>query len=120
MVYFCPQCCNLLLTEPSPSGNLRFYCKTCPYIFAISGKITKKVSLSRKEVDDVLGGPDAWKNVEQTDGKTTNSIKLRLSAKCEKCGHTRAFFMMIQIRSADEPMSIFYKCSSCGHRWREG
>lgn len=41
---------------------------------------------------------------------------------CPKCEHERAFFMQIQIRSADEPMSIFYKCcnDACQHQWREG
>lgn len=32
-------------------------------------QITKAVPLKRKEVDDVLGGEDAWKNVQKTDGE---------------------------------------------------
>lgn len=41
---------------------------------------------------------------------------------CPKCEHGRAYFMQIQIRSADEPSSIFYKCCnpSCNYQWREG
>ncbi|CAI5530669.1 unnamed protein product [Closterium sp. Naga37s-1] len=64
----------------------------------------------QKEVDDVLGGEDAWKNVDKTE------------ASCPKCGHSQAFFMQIQTRSADEPMTIFYKCCNmrCGYRWKEG
>jgi DNA-directed RNA polymerase III subunit RPC11 len=31
-----------------------------------------------------------------------------------------AYFMQIQIRSADEPMSTFYKCCKCANQWREG
>lgn len=31
-------------------------------------QITKKVTLHKKAVDDVLGGEDAWKNVAKTDG----------------------------------------------------
>lgn len=40
---------------------------------------------------------------------------------CPKCGHLRAYFMQIQTRSADEPMTTFYKCcnAQCGHRWRD-
>lgn len=40
---------------------------------------------------------------------------------CPKCSHSRAYFMQMQTRSADEPMTIFYKCCSptCGHRWKE-
>jgi len=30
-------------------------------------KVEKTVVLEQKKVDDVLGGADAWKNVDQTD-----------------------------------------------------
>jgi DNA-directed RNA polymerase III subunit RPC11 len=63
---------------------------------------------ARKAVDDVLGGEEAWQNVDQTE------------AVCAKCNHTRAYFTQHQLRSADEPMTIFYKCVKCGNRWREG
>ena len=39
---------------------------------------------------------------------------------CQKCEFTEAFFKEIQIRSADEPSTIFYKCCDCGFEWREG
>lgn len=47
---------------------------------------------------------------------------LYILAICPKCENTRAYFMQIQIRSADEPSTIFYKCcrNTCGHQWREG
>lgn len=63
--------------------------------------------LEQKEVDDVLGGPDAWKGVDQTD------------ATCPKCDHNKAYYKQIQIRSADEPMTTFYMCSNseCGYKW---
>ena len=61
------------------------------------------------QVDDVLGGSAAWENVDSTD------------AVCPRCEHGRAFFMQIQTRSADEPMTTFYKCCkpACGHRWKD-
>ena len=61
-----------------------------------------------EEVDDVLGGDEAWKNVDRT------------AVECPKCDHGYAYFMQIQIRSADEPMSTFFKCCKCGHQWRDG
>lgn len=44
-----------------------------------------------------------------------------LTETCPKCSHNRAFFMQIQTRSADEPMTTFYKCCNmaCAHRWRD-
>jgi len=33
-------------------------------------QVTKDAPLEKKEVDDVLGGPDAWKNAPKTDGET--------------------------------------------------
>ena len=63
-----------------------------------------------KQVDDVLGGAEAWKNVDKT------------AIQCPKCGHGEAFFRQIQIRSGDEPMTTFYKCCdhACANQWREG
>lgn len=56
-----------------------------------------------------MGGAAAWDNVDSTD------------AVCPKCGHGRAFFMQLQTRSADEPMTTFYRCCNhkCAHNWRD-
>ena len=108
---FCPDCGNLLLVEHHSSdgflGSLRFCCQTCSYVSTVTDKISRKIPLDRKQVDDVLGGADAWDNVDQT------------ATKCPLCSNGKAYFMQIQIRSADEPMTIFYKCTACGERWRE-
>ena len=32
-------------------------------------QISKHAKLDRKEVDDVLGGEEAWKNAQKTDGR---------------------------------------------------
>jgi DNA-directed RNA polymerase III subunit RPC11 len=63
--------------------------------------------MTRKEVDDVLGGEDAWKHADST------------TATCPKCDNDRAYFYQLQIRSADEPMTTFYRCTACTHQWRE-
>ena len=63
--------------------------------------------VARKAIDDIMGGSEAWKNADQTD------------ATCPKCEAHRAYYQQLQIRSADEPMTTFYRCVSCGHNWRE-
>lgn len=37
--------------------------------------------------------------------------------KCFKCGSESVFAFSKQVRSADEGMSVFCKCSKCKHRW---
>ncbi|ETV88578.1 transcription factor S [Aphanomyces astaci] len=105
-MHFCPTCGNLLMVEPDSDG-MRFCCQTCPYIFKINQKVETKVPLQRKKVDDVLGGDEAWENVDQTD------------TRCPFCEHTKAYFMQIQIRSADEPSTTFYKCTGCKKQWND-
>ncbi|KAJ1726985.1 RNA polymerase III C11 subunit [Coemansia sp. Benny D160-2] len=108
---FCPSCSNMLLVENGvgKNGESCLVCQTCPYMFPISATLVTRTILKRKEVDDVLGGEEAWRGVETVE------------AMCEKCGHDKAYFMQLQIRSADEPMTLFYRCcnSSCSNVWKE-
>jgi DNA-directed RNA polymerase III subunit RPC11 len=74
--------------------------------------------MKRKEVEDVMGGAGAWDNVDQTDGMFDSSCGILAcaevkAAQCpaQDCGGDKAFFYMVQIRSADEPMTTFYKVS---------
>ncbi|KAI2252711.1 RNA polymerase III C11 subunit [Ophidiomyces ophidiicola] len=65
--------------------------------------------MKRKEVADIMGGKDEWKNADN------------MAAQCpaEGCNSDRAYFYQLQIRSADEPMTTFLRCVTCGVRWRE-
>ena len=98
---FCPTCSNILLTEKTMNADFQFFCKSCPYTFKVENKIEYKMNLDRKEVDDVLGGPNAWKDAAKT------------KARCPDCRHELAYFFSIQIRSADEPETTYYKCCEC-------
>ena len=77
---FCPTCANLLLIEKTVK-DLRFFCKTCPYVFVVEENIVITMQLERKEVDDIFGGKEAWKDVDVT------------SADCPLCQHPKAYFM---------------------------
>ncbi|CAI5759071.1 unnamed protein product [Candida verbasci] len=111
MLSFCPSCSNMLMISPSEEDGMNsFHCSTCPYEFKIQGlQMFDRKKLNRKEVDDVLGGEGTWDNVDQT------------AVNCQKegCSGDKAYFFQLQIRSADEPMTTFYKCTKCGHRWKE-
>jgi DNA-directed RNA polymerase III subunit RPC11 len=58
-------------TVPSteyPTGANRLECRTCPYQFIIDKRYYERRTMKRKEVEDVMGGPGAWDNVDQTEG----------------------------------------------------
>ena len=75
-------------TEDSVGQN-RFECLTCPYHFVINKRYYERKYLKKKEVEDILGGKGAWDNVDKTEGTS--------------------YWYQLQIRSADEPMTAFYK-----------
>lgn len=37
---------------------------------------------------------------------------------CPKCENIEAFWWMQQTRGADEPPTLFYRCTKCGYSWR--
>jgi len=85
-----------------------FRCSTCLYSCKIEQRVqTTNFSKNKKQVDDILGGAAAWENVDRT------------AAVCPKCSHGEAYFLQMQIRSADEPMSVFYKCVNCSFQWND-
>lgn len=107
---FCPRDgMTLVLDNESSHGGYRFRCAVCPYVKKLQPNelLSLKTKYETKKVGDVLGGEEAWKNVPETD------------AFCRACQHTRAYYMQLQTRSADEPMTIFYKCVKCKKQWKE-
>ena len=105
---FCPFCGNLLLFEKSLST--RYFCKSCPYVYNVTKELINYTFYDKKQVDAIFGGKEMWENVAKTD------------ATCKKCEFDKAYFKEIQIRSADEPATLFFKCANleCGFEWREG
>ena len=108
---FCPHDGTLLrvtVAHPkTPAQELRFFCPTCDYTFLPKRKRVTLVPTMKKEMDDVIGGAAAWENVDRTE------------MQCPNCTQREAYFMQIQIRSADEPMTTFFKCVNCAHRWTD-
>lgn len=39
--------------------------------------------------------------------------------KCRKCGSRSTSYYEVQTRSADEPMTQFINCLTCGNRWKQ-
>jgi DNA-directed RNA polymerase III subunit RPC11 len=92
---------TLELGSAAPGQN-RLECRTCPYEFALKSIWYERKYMKRKEVEDVLGGAGAWDNVD-----STQALCPRMQD--DGCDGDRAFYYQVQIRSADEPMTTFYK-----------
>jgi len=43
----------------------------------------------------------------------------RTRIRCPKCGNNEAYWVLRQTRAADEPETRIYRCTKCGHTWRE-
>jgi DNA-directed RNA polymerase subunit M len=39
--------------------------------------------------------------------------------ECPKCHNLEAQWWFLQTRSGDEPPTQFYRCTKCGHTWRQ-
>eukprot|EP00871_Galdieria_phlegrea_P004761 jgi/Galph1/5286/GphlegSOOS_G3968.1 len=106
---FCRWCHNLLLIDTKTADHqVRFICKTCPFYYQVQGKLERKVTgLVKKQEADIFGGNKQWELADQT------------QVTCPRCSHQTAYFFQMQTRSADEPMSTFYRCAQCGYQWKE-
>ncbi|EAW23132.1 DNA-directed RNA polymerase III core subunit RPC11, partial [Aspergillus fischeri NRRL 181] len=111
----CPNCGNSLTisrgepTREYPLGVNRFECRTCPYQHLLKHGRQEKTTMKQKEVEDVFGGKEEFANADS----------MATQCPAEDCNGDRAYFFQLQIRSADEPMTTFLKCTTCGARWRE-
>lgn len=108
MLIFCPDC-GTLLKLGTGDTSLQYSCPTCDYKYKVRKTISSRKFTELKEVDEVLSDSSSWLNVDSTE------------EKCPKCEHPKAYFMQLQTRSADEPMTTFYRCckEDCAFRWKE-
>lgn len=106
----CPSCSNVLSVSkvpddsstPEDTGKNRLECKTCPYQYVIKNKgFYERKEYKFVEKDDVFGGAAQFDKADKT------------KVQCPKdgCNGEEAAYYSVQIRSADEPMTNFYRVS---------
>ena len=64
----------------------RFECKTCPYQMLLDKRYYERKRMKSKEVEDVLGGADSWRNVDRTEGEFRNLIYSLCLPSCPSRG----------------------------------
>jgi len=104
---FCPRCRTLMRPVKTQNGNV-LKCPKCGYEeSAVGQSLSVRTVIGRKPTDT----PIIIKE------ESTNLPKTR--AICPKCGNEEAYYWIQQTRAADEPPTRFYRCTRCGHTWRE-
>lgn len=98
---FCPKCGAMVL--PS-NGELK--CNSCGEIIKLENQDSFKVSEEIKANETV-------KNLgEDVDVLPTTT------ETCPECGNDKAFYKLLQTRSADEAPTRIFTCTKCKHTWR--
>jgi len=72
-----------------------------------TSKLTREKKCTENEITIV--------DDEETNIKTLPTIQI----KCPKCENNLAFWWLRQLRAADESEVRFFRCTECGHTWRQ-
>jgi len=98
---FCPSC-EVRLKK----SDLGLRCPKCGHVEGAGKKTYSGPAAEEPEIPHL--------NVLDKGDQTPPTVKI----ECEKCGHDKAVWWMLQTRSADEATTQFYRCVKCGHTWR--
>lgn len=104
---FCERCGNLMLVEKRRK-NTFLVCRKCHKVAKGKGEkvlISESVTDKKKEIV-VMGKDEGVAELPKT------------HILCPKCENNEAFWWMQQTRTADEPPTLFYRCSKCAYSWR--
>lgn len=69
--------------------------------------------------------PDQWNDlialkIKRDESKYVNRVEASTDIyQCRKCKSRKCTYYSVQVRSADEPMSVFITCSNCSHNFRD-
>ncbi len=88
-------------------GKKILVCRKCGYEEESNIDMKLKENIKNKNEDKI--------RVVEKNKSTLPVTEIR----CEKCGNNEAEWWTRQTRSTDEPETRFYRCTKCGHTWRE-
>ncbi|MDI3543874.1 MAG: transcription factor [Candidatus Woesearchaeota archaeon] len=104
---FCPKCGSIMVPKKD-NKNSYMVCPSCGYV-------EKKAKVILEE-----GKQKKEKKIEVIDEKESSENALpKVEMECPKCHNKEAYFWTVQTRASDEPETRFYKCTKCGHTWRD-
>ncbi len=104
---FCEKCGNLMLVEKRRKHTF-LVCKKCGRTAKLKDEkvaITESLHESKRGIV-VMGKDEGVAELPKT------------KIMCPECENSEAYWWMQQTRAADEPPTLFYKCTKCGYSWR--
>jgi DNA-directed RNA polymerase III subunit RPC11 len=104
---FCAFCGSLLLLERQ--DQVQYACPCCAYVCPVKTTLVLAQDFAGKTVDESAVGAD--------DSTQWDLVTMRCND--EACDSTKAYCAQVQLRSADEPATLFFKCAECQLRWRQ-
>jgi DNA-directed RNA polymerase III subunit RPC11 len=116
---FCPFCGTLLgLERGANAPSFRHFCPTCRYVAPVRETQTTTFDVGASKAAAVVASAAAAG--DDLNEALSERGRPRTNVRCDasECGSTEAFFVQLQIRSADEPPTTFYECCTCKKRWR--
>jgi len=105
---FCPKCGKVMSVKKS--NNPTLICSRCGYEKPLQEGILYTKIHKRKAEEEITV-------IEK--GEEEKVLPVTTEVVCPKCGHREAYYWSVQTRSADEPMTQFFRCRRCNHTWRE-
>ena len=103
VVKFCKKCGNIMLPKDG-----KWVCTVCHFEMEMEKEgetfvLKERIESKKKEIAVI----------ENVNTLPTTKVE------CPQCGNLEAFWWLQQTRCADEPETRFYRCTKCGHTWRE-
>lgn len=85
--------------------NGKLECRKCGYVKKVEKE--EKSIIKKREERGMLILPENIETMPKT------------KVNCPKCGNNEAYWVLRQMRAADEPETRIYRCTKCNHSWRE-
>ena len=88
------------------------------HTFLVCKKCGRKKEAKREKVAITEAMPEPKKEIVVVGKGESMSELPKTKIMCPECENVEAFWWMQQTRAADEPPTLFYKCTKCGYSWR--
>lgn len=100
------------------------------YTNLVSGYLIESVNSKKNKIHEIAFmshqemNPNKWKRlIDDKKIRDENKYTPKIEAStdnftCWKCKSKKCTYYQLQTRAADEPMTTFVTCLSCGQRWR--